>query len=131
MMTLPFFVAHRMRAAGTKSTAHLVLSRQKALSFLVGIGYAKEVEVKGKRHIPPGPVQAIRKTPPPARFWLHRCRSGAPALFPPSEADASLGFMARMMAMMVGFGTTRPDPQQNHVPVILTNGEVTHNCLLP
>ena len=46
----------------------------------------------------PGPVQAIRKTPPPAQRHFTRSDQ-VNQLVSASEADADLGFMARMMAL--------------------------------
>ena len=46
----------------------------------------------------PGPVQAIRKTPPPARRGFTRADQ-VNQLVSASEADPDLGFMARLMAL--------------------------------
>ena len=46
----------------------------------------------------PGPVQALRKTPPPARRGF-TVANQVHQLVSASEADADLGFMARMMAL--------------------------------
>ena len=56
----------------------------------------------------PGPVQALRKTPPPARrgFTL---ADQVNQLVGASEADPDLGFMARMMALC-SLPHTNPGP---------------------
>ena len=46
----------------------------------------------------PGPVQAIRKTPPPARHCF-TVADQVDQLVGASEADPDLGFMARLMAL--------------------------------
>ena len=46
----------------------------------------------------PGPVQAIRKTPPPARHHF-TVADQVNQLVSASEADPDLGFMARTMAL--------------------------------
>ena len=66
--------------------------------------------MKGKRHILPGPVQAIRKTPPPARRGS-TVADQVHQLVSASEADASLGFMARMMALC---SLPRTNPGNQH-----------------
>ena len=58
----------------------------------------------------PGPVQALRKTPPPARrgFTL---ADQVNQLVGASEADPDLGFMARMMALC---SLPRTNPGNRH-----------------
>ncbi len=46
----------------------------------------------------PGPVQALRKTPPPARRGF-TVADQVHQLVSASEADADLGFMARLLAL--------------------------------
>ena len=46
----------------------------------------------------PGPVQALRKTPPPARRGL-TLADQVNQLVGASEADPNLGFMARLLAL--------------------------------
>ena len=46
----------------------------------------------------PGPIQAIRKTPPPARHHF-TVADQVNQLVSASEADPDLGFMARTMAL--------------------------------
>ena len=46
----------------------------------------------------PGPVQAIRKTPPPAQRAFTRFDQVS-QLVTASEADPDLGFMARLLAL--------------------------------
>ena len=46
----------------------------------------------------PGPVQALRETPPPARHHFTRFDQ-VNQLVEASEADADLGFMARLLAL--------------------------------
>ena len=58
----------------------------------------------------PGPVQAIRKTPPPARRGFTRADQ-VNQLVSASEADPDLGFMARLMALC---SLPRTNPGHQH-----------------
>ena len=68
----------------------------------------------------PGPVQAIRKTPPPARRGF-TVADQVHQLVSASEADADLGFMARMMALC---SLPRTNPG-NRLQYKRTNGPFT------
>ena len=61
----------------------------------------------------PGPVQAIRKTPPPARRSF-TVADQVHQLVSASEADPDLGFMARMMALC-SLPRTNPGNQHRYV----------------
>ena len=60
-----------------------------------------------------GPVQAIRKTPPPARRSF-TVADQVHQLVSASEADPDLGFMARMMALC-SLPRTNPGNQHRYV----------------
>ena len=68
----------------------------------------------------PGPVQALRKTPPPARRGFTVADQVHP-LVRASEADPDLGFMARMMALC---SLPRTNPG-NRIRYIRQNGPYT------
>ena len=68
----------------------------------------------------PGPVQALRKTPPPARRGF-TVADQVHQLVSASEADADLGFMARMMALC---SLPRTNPG-NRLQYKRTNGPFT------
>ena len=61
----------------------------------------------------PGPVQAIRKTPPPARRGF-TVADQVHQLVSASEADSDLGFMARMMTLC-SLPRTNPGNQHRYV----------------
>ena len=61
----------------------------------------------------PGPVQALRKTPPPARRGF-TVADQVNQLVSASEADADLGFMARLMALC-SLPRTNPGNQTRYV----------------
>ena len=58
-----------------------------------------------------GPVQAIRKTPPPARHHF-TVADQVNQLVSASEADPDLGFMARMMALLLPASQQPRQPQR-------------------
>ena len=58
----------------------------------------------------PGPIQAIRETPPPARRGFTRADQ-VNQLVSASEADPDLGFMARMLALC---SLPRTNPGNRH-----------------
>ncbi len=60
----------------------------------------------------PGPVKALRKTPPPARRGF-TVADQVNQLVSASEADPDLGFMARLM------GAVQPAPHQPRQPASL------------
>ena len=59
----------------------------------------------------PGPIQAIRKTPPPARHHF-TVADQVNQLVSASEADPDLGFMARMMALLLPASQQPRQPQR-------------------